>query len=1638
MKVRRPSACRVSGFLCVLILLPFFAPAGGYAGSPFYLTVERSFSTTEKPQLRLDYTKTDKPIHLRVLRPKNLETFLDGQLHISRSYEEPTSELNPGHYLVQGLNKTRSPLKAFRAMLDPAFRSGLAGTALSETIVEPPKATLLTAPEEVIQGPPPGFTLVRDYFIDLQYGGTATNDLGWWFASSTWDEGRYQIRTLTLDPLPDGVYLLQAVQGKTEGQCLMQVSSLSVQVKQSTEQLVVRVIDRELQPIGGASVSYRDGRGRWLSLGQKTSASGEIAFANPEGILDGKLVVKVETADGRKALTDTDFLPTVSKDDPVFMITDRPIFKPGETLFYKGIIRTFDQGQLNVPVFKDTQAKIHLVRNDGKATDVDETVALTPFGSFSGELHLDPLQTPGLYRVIAEIEKKPYCGEFRVRDYVKPKFYLELLDRSPLIVPGEQFSVKFKARRYSGGAPAAVKYEVFLYRKKFTAPEWVVEAGGGLSAGADYWGEIRSTSALTEPQRIHSSAESRLAGEGALAANTWDTAPQMAGSGEETFTFDLPKIDGGKESATGNGADDEWIYTLMVRAMDSAGSTAILTENIFVTRSEALPLLRFSTNTARVGEKGLALLLRSTYADGKPAPRAGGVVDLFIDKAKDAPQSIGKIPFITDERGLQQLPLPESGQAGRLRAIATLETLDGKPLRHPTASEPALMVIGGADGTPVFEADGLQLYTSKTILGVGEKAEVLAVLPAGWGRQESGTVWETIAGTRVHDTKATVVQGRSRWFSVEAKPEYGTGFYQTIGIPTKGGRYDEKTLGFRIIPDSKRLHIAITPEKEETAPLKPFKITFNVKDAGGAPAPDTELAVTIVDRAVYAVQQEIRPGIFDFFYPLPRLNVATFYSDELQGYGYADLLKKPNFKLGALKSQSKITKKSMRDTAGWFPHVLTDKDGFAAISVDLPANVTEWLITAVAADTSGRVGEEKKQFRTHADVTVEVLAPQFLRKGDTATLNIQSVNHLERSVSASTTVAITGADGSKTAAIEEPFTLKAKGEHLQPLPFTANGDAGAAEVTVALKTEEELMAAGNETFELPVKPASIRQEYGSIPQHDAFVTSIPEAATVQSLKVDVLSGLLGAVLKSAGVLVVYPHGCIEQLVHSTVPNLVLMDLVRTAGILPGQLGPLAQSLLQAEKNSALGISSIMKKQKADGGFGLWQTDGESSLSVTLTALYALKFASDLKIEGADIALNRGMTWLSNKMNAKERKTRRGFELSPYELSRLAEIGAPVQPWEEQIAFVKRLAETSAPSPMHLIYGLRLFQAYKDQDWNRFNQAFKNSKAREKLISKLKESLLPVESLNQRLLQGRDQQFLDRLGFGYGPASIVSAALGILDDQNVLSPELKMQLSRILLADMKNGYWTSTFDTAQVIFAARGVLAKEAAAASGERSSRTLAVFRQDGRLLGSLARIPMGFTGVFANPGIPGDLAEIRIEGLLPDEIVYSQMAADVPFEAVQPANSGIAVARKLFRVTPSGHEEFQPGTLLHKGDTLVSEVTLKRHAASANGFPQSRFVVVEDGVPSFALTIDNDESLLADAKLKPAAPNYWSSIKETERYPDKTIRIAEIVPGGEMQIYQIWQIAFSGAAALPPALAFDMYDESVRGNTGPLLLQAE
>jgi len=290
-----------------------------------------------------------------------------------------------------------------------------------------------------------------------------------------------------------------------------------------------------------------------------------------------------------------------------------------------------------------------------------------------------------------------------------------------------------------------------------------------------------------------------------------------------------------------------------------------------------------------------------------------------------------------------------------------------------------------------------------------------------------------------------------------------------------------------------------------------------------------------------------------------------------------------------------------------------------------------------------------------------------LREGEEAVVQVKAVNHLPRTLSVRTRLALEGGASVKSGGLEAAFSLDKQGEHLLPLTLGAVGATGAATLRVALETKEDVHVGGTEEFDIPLKPSAMPQTFAGAQHDNRLVTPLPEAGKVKEVKIEVSSGLLGAALNAAAVLVSYPYGCTEQLVHTTIPNLVLMDLVRRAGLKTEDLGPLAGVLTKAEKNAGQGIKKIIGNQKTDGGFGLWPSDPQSSLPVTLTALYALKSAGDLKIEGALTAYNRGRDWLNR---GEALKLSGGGPMRGYELSRLAEIGSFEQPWDQQIAYVR--------------------------------------------------------------------------------------------------------------------------------------------------------------------------------------------------------------------------------------------------------------------------------------------------------------------------------------------------------------------------------
>ena len=135
-----------------------------------------------------------------------------------------------------------------------------------------------------------------------------------------------------------------------------------------------------------------------------------------------------------------------------YLDTDRPVYRPGQTVRIRGVVREVDQGQYAVHAgaaydFKvaDSQGRVVAARD----------VSLSEFGTFQEQLSLDPSAPLGEYQIhLVQPGKSDFHGKFTVQAYELLPFDLEFkLDRT-VYYRGETIKGAVAAR-YQHGAPAS-------------------------------------------------------------------------------------------------------------------------------------------------------------------------------------------------------------------------------------------------------------------------------------------------------------------------------------------------------------------------------------------------------------------------------------------------------------------------------------------------------------------------------------------------------------------------------------------------------------------------------------------------------------------------------------------------------------------------------------------------------------------------------------------------------------------------------------------------------------------------------------------------------------------------------------------------------------------------------------------------------------------------------------------------------------------------------------------------------------------------------------------------------------------------------------------------------------------------------
>ncbi len=151
--------------------------------------------------------------------------------------------------------------------------------------------------------------------------------------------------------------------------------------------------------------------------------------------------------------------------------TERPIYRPGQTVHWKGIVRQLAGEDFVLPA---QELPIHITIRDDRGNTVQE-LDVTPntHGTVAGQLELAPEATTGYYyleaRILTGTDRYSYGGAgFQVASYRKPEFQISVTPALDEVTQGQMVTVTMQADYFSGGPLANAPVDWRILAEPFT------------------------------------------------------------------------------------------------------------------------------------------------------------------------------------------------------------------------------------------------------------------------------------------------------------------------------------------------------------------------------------------------------------------------------------------------------------------------------------------------------------------------------------------------------------------------------------------------------------------------------------------------------------------------------------------------------------------------------------------------------------------------------------------------------------------------------------------------------------------------------------------------------------------------------------------------------------------------------------------------------------------------------------------------------------------------------------------------------------------------------------------------------------------------------------------------------------------
>jgi alpha-2-macroglobulin len=300
------------------------------------------------------------------------------------------------------------------------------------------------------------------------------------------DLGKHSV-LLKIDALPAGRYCIlfapKEITGYEKGISLVRFEVSQIAIVSSGDR--VYVLNRKNgHPLQGARalISYDEsdkitdrviGREGYVSVKKKEEYDIDVTFGKDTA--DDYDETASEIYDKLWDKESDELLDYYIDNARILILTDRSMYRPGQTVYYKGILMTkhpytgediiVNKKNLQHGPFRNflkkwlKEEEPELYITDPFSRKVD-TVGVKPnaFGAVTGSYRIPATAATGRWRIDADIDEFSYrSGSFSVEEYKRPAFELTEEKQVRSYLPGDTIAFRLKVRSFSGGTMANTK-----------------------------------------------------------------------------------------------------------------------------------------------------------------------------------------------------------------------------------------------------------------------------------------------------------------------------------------------------------------------------------------------------------------------------------------------------------------------------------------------------------------------------------------------------------------------------------------------------------------------------------------------------------------------------------------------------------------------------------------------------------------------------------------------------------------------------------------------------------------------------------------------------------------------------------------------------------------------------------------------------------------------------------------------------------------------------------------------------------------------------------------------------------------------------------------------------------------------------